>query len=166
MHIKILIVMVFQNVVIEIERHSNQKYEYNRNTDQMELDRVLPYPYFYPYAYGFIPETRAGDGDEIDVLVVTENECKRGDTVSCYIVGALEMEDEKGMDIKLIALPETEYHEKDIGDLPSEILENIKWFFTHYKSKDLPTRWSKVGEYVGRAEALQYYHQSLLDNVI
>jgi inorganic pyrophosphatase len=52
-------------VYIEIEKHSNQKYEFNKTTNKLELDRVLPYPYFYPYAYGFIENTLAMDGDEL-----------------------------------------------------------------------------------------------------
>jgi len=64
-------------VYIEIERFSNQKYEWNKSTESLELDRVLPYPYFYPFAYGFIENTTAEDGDELDALIVSDEPIKK-----------------------------------------------------------------------------------------
>lgn len=156
--------MLFQQTVIEIEKHSNEKYEYCHETGMMKLDRVLPYPYFYPFSYGFIPNTRAEDGDEMDTLVISDTVYRRGEILSCYLLGALEMEDEKGMDMKLLVLSRQDYEKnpglRDLDDLPAEILEDIRWFFSNYKSKD-PGRWSKIGNYLPRAEALRHYEQSI-----
>jgi inorganic pyrophosphatase len=156
---------MFQQTVIEIEKHSNQKYEYCHETGTMKLDRVLPYPYFYPYSYGFIPGTRAEDGDEMDTVVISDTNYKRGENLSCYIIGALEMEDEKGMDMKLLVLSKEDYEKnpamRDIKDIKPEILEDIKWFFSNYKSKD-STRWSRIGNYLSRTEALYHYEQSMV----
>ena len=58
-------------VYIEIEKFSNIKYEFNKELNKLCVDRILPYPYFYPYAYGFIPNTKALDGDELDICVLT-----------------------------------------------------------------------------------------------
>ena len=134
-------------------------------TGKLILDRVLPYPYFYPYSYGYIPGTKAGDDDEIDILVISEKSYPSGMEMECYILGALEMLDEKGEDIKLLVLPREDYEAnseiRDIHHLKETILENIKWFFTHYKSKD-KNKWSKIGDFINREKALEYFHASIL----
>jgi inorganic pyrophosphatase len=157
----------FVNVIIEIEKHSNVKWEYNRMTQTLELDRMLPYPYFYPYAYGFFPDTLGNDGDELDMLYITDtsfvnyNEIQA--SVGGYIVGGLIMEDEKGMDEKIFVVPENEiakFQEIDY-DTKHQIYEDIVWFFSHYKSKDGNKRWSKVHRIVDEWEATQIYKESL-----
>lgn len=157
----------FVKVIIEIERHSNVKWEYNRITQMLELDRMLPYPYFYPYAYGFFPDTLGNDGDELDMLYITDtsfvnyNEIQA--SVGGYIVGGLIMEDEKGMDEKIFVVPENEiskFQEID-HDTKRKIYEDILWFFSHYKSKDGNQRWSKVHRIVDELEATQIYTESV-----
>lgn len=153
----------FVKMIIEIERHSNVKWEYNRSKCKLELDRLLPYPYFYPYAYGFFPDTLGNDGDELDALYITNtpfanyNEIEA--SVGGYIVGGLIMEDEKGMDEKIFVVPEMEIHafqEMDHAE-KDRIYEDIVWFFSHYKSKDGCERWSKVHRIVDEWEATQIY---------
>lgn len=142
-------------VFIEIEQGSNHKYEYNRETKTLELDRILPEPFVYPYAYGFVPNTLADDGDDLDVLVVTNEPIARNTTIQCQVVGMLEMVDEKGRDEKLIAIPNDEYANgvvEDVHDLPRSVLETIRYFFANYKLSE-PGRWSEVGEYRSRREA-------------
>lgn len=157
----------FVRVILEIERHSNQKWEYDRENDTLYLDRVLPYPYFYPYAYGFFPHTVGNDGDELDVLYITETPTVNYNAIQTkmggYIVGGLVMEDEKGMDEKMFVVPENEIdaylwmgHERK-----NEILEDIVWFFSHYKSKDGGDRWSKVHRVIDAWEATEIYKCSV-----
>lgn len=158
---------MFQIAYIEIERHSNLKYEFNKEAGRLMLDRILPYPYFYPAAYGFIPGTRADDGDEMDVLLITDRVLTRGQTLGCFIVGALEMEDEKGNDLKLLAIPQDDFllsSIRDIGDISSATLEDIRWFFSQYKSRDHPLRWSRVGNFIPRVDAFRHYTHSLIDS--
>jgi inorganic pyrophosphatase len=157
----------FVNVIIEIERHSNMKWEYCRETGELELDRILPYPYFYPYAYGFFPDTLGNDGDEMDVLFITETPFVNYNTIRAsiggYIVGALVMEDEKGMDEKIFVVPENEiaaFREMD-HNAKNKIYEDVVWFFSHYKSKDDGKRWSKVHRIVDEWEAIQLYKESV-----
>jgi inorganic pyrophosphatase len=104
-------------VYIEIEKHSNYKYEYNKETNALELDRILPYPYFYPYAYGYIPNTLAMDGDDLDILIISDRDNIKKDTFyKVFIVGVLIMEDEKGMDEKVLCvLDEDREKIKDIS---------------------------------------------------
>lgn len=147
---------------VEIEKYSNIKYEYNKLTKKLEVDRVLKYPYFYPYSYGFIPETLGNDGDELDILIISENKYDIDKTYQCYIIGALIMEDEKGMDEKILVVPYEDYHVnniKDISDLNKNILEDIEWFFVNYKMKEVH-KWSRVDHFVGHDEAIEIYNDS------
>ena len=103
---------LFVKSILEIEQHSNKKWEYDRTADTLFLDRVLPYPYYYPYAYGFFPNTLGNDGDELDMLYITDTPYVNYNTIKTtiggYIVGGLVMEDEKGMDEKIFVVPEDE----------------------------------------------------------
>ena len=126
---------------IEIEKHSNLKYEYDKTLNQLILDRILPYPYFYPYAYGFIPNTLAKDNDELDVLIISNYKIEKDQFYEAYIIGVLLMEDEQGVDEKILCVVDEEYDGiKDIEDLDDNVLENIHWFFSNYKKKS-PGKW-------------------------
>ena len=158
------------NVYIEIEKGSNFKYEFNKQTNQLELDRILTDPHVYPYAYGFIPKTLAEDGDELDVLVITENATPiKNDTyIDVCIVGALLMEDEHGNDHKILAVPYSEYETGNIQslyDISADILESIQTFFANYKMNE-PDKWSIVSGFVGKPAAMQIYKKSLLSSPI
>ena len=156
------------NVYIEIEKGSNFKYEFNKQTNQLELDRILTEPHVYPYAYGFIPNTLAEDGDELDILVITKDNdttpIKNDTYMDVCIVGALLMEDEHGNDHKILAIPKPEYESgniKSIYDISSDVLESIQTFFANYK-KNEPDKWSIVKGFVGKPAAIQIYEKSLL----
>ncbi len=146
-------------VHIEVEKHSNRKYEYNRKTDSLVLDRVLPYPYFYPFAYGYFQNTLSADGDELDVLLLTDKAYRTGDTVDCRIVGGLSMEDEKGMDEKIFVVPcHDRWFESLDEDGKKEVYDNIEWFFTNYKSKETTKgKWSRVSGLLTVEEAHKLY---------
>lgn len=149
-------------VFIEIEKGSDQKYEYNKQTQSLDLDRVLYPPYIYPYAYGFIPNTIAEDGDELDILVITQTYIPKNTHVDVYIIGALLMEDEKGKDHKILTVPIDVYESGEIQsiyDLSSNIIESIQTFFANYKN-DYPEKWSKVYGFVGKPGAIQLYKDS------
>ena len=153
-------------VIIEIERHSNKKWEYDREKDELFLDRTLKYPYFYPYAYGFIPNTLGNDGDELDILMITDqrylnySECKKW--IECYIVGGLMMRDENGPDEKIFVVPVDEintYVSKSGLELQL-MQDNIKWFFTNYKLSE-EDRWSRVEQFVDKDDAMLIYKESV-----
>jgi len=127
---------------IEIPAGTKQKCEFNDETGEMEKDykdgkeRIIQ---FLPYLgnYGFIPETLAGDGDPIDVIDLDEAE-KRGELKEVRIIGALNFEDKKEEDIKLIAVSPngTFGHLQSIEQLLLEkpaVLEILKSWFLNYK---------------------------------
>ena len=149
-------------VIIEIERHSNLKWEYDRVNDRLFLDRTLKYPYFYPQTYGFFPNTIGNDGDELDVLLITDrkyvnyNDSRK--TVKGYIVGGLMMHDEKGADEKIFVVPEDEL--ETYLNMPvkqkTAIYDDIVWFFSNYKINE-PEKWSKVDYMMESQEAVDTY---------
>jgi inorganic pyrophosphatase len=150
-------------VYVEIEKHTNVKYELNKEAHKLEIDRVLPYPYFYPYSYGFIPNTCAEDGDELDALIFSRNSYPKDIIVKTHIIGALIMEDEKGIDHKLFCVPVNEI--EDFCCLTKaklcQMFDDIAWFFSNYKSKE-KKKWSKVHGVVNYKTAIEIYQKCLL----
>jgi len=146
------------NAYIEIEQFSNIKYEYDKVMKELVVDRILPYPYYYPYAYGFIPHTLAEDDDDLDVLIITDKNIEKNKYYNIHIIGVLIMEDEKGLDEKVLSILADDKTDNinDISDISDEIKENINWFFSNYKSKS-PGKWSKVSGFKNREFALELY---------
>ena len=135
-------------VYIEIEKGSNMKYEYNKLTQTLELDRILPDPSVYPFAYGFIPNTLAADGDDLDALIVHPTDFIRKDTTyDAYIVGALRMEDEQGMDEKVLCVLEAD------GVITDAERVAIEAFFSTYKNHTAG-KWSKTNGFMTQQEAV------------
>jgi inorganic pyrophosphatase len=149
-------------VYIEIEKGSNQKFEYNHATNSLELDRVLKAPYIYPYAYGFIINTLGKDGDELDALIITDTPLPNGGYHEVYIVGVLVMEDEHGMDEKILCVLESDYNKTyDLVNVNNETKDSILHFFTNYKN-NTEGRWSKVYGFEDKKYALKLYEECLL----
>jgi len=129
------------NVVIEIPRGSNVKYEIDEETGFVFVDRFLYTPTYYPFNYGFIPQTEGEDGDPLDALVVTEEPVYPMSVIRSRPVGVLLMEDEKGPDAKIVALPsrgvDPNYAETDdVSQLPEFTRKQIEHFFQHYKESE------------------------------
>jgi inorganic pyrophosphatase len=144
------------DVVVEIPRGSQNKYEFDHETNAIRLDRHLIVSMGYPAEYGFIPDTLGGDGDPLDVLVLTAYPTFPGCVIEVRLLGVCVMSDEKGEDAKLIAVPTYDPAWKfanDISDVPQADLDRIKHFFTVYKDLD-EGKWVKVEQYLGREAAL------------
>ncbi len=124
------------NAIIEIPRGSNNKYEYRQDIDAIVLDRVLHSPFFYPADYGFIPQTLSQDGDTLDVLVLIKQPTFPGCILKARPVGAIDMEDEKGKDYKIIAVAENDPYYNQVYNLDQvniHLREEIRHFFQAYK---------------------------------
>ena len=147
---------------IEIEKNSNLKYEFDKEKQQLVLDRVLASPYYYPFAYGFIPNTLGNDGDDLDILVITDKQIQIDTTIKGYIIGALVMEDEHGMDEKVFVVPEDEYvNLSNVEKMDSRIIHKIVSFFSNYKNKD-KDKWSKVHGIMSKVDAIKLYENCRL----
>jgi len=154
------------NVVIEIPRHGDPvKYEVDKDTGTMFVDRFMATAMYYPTNYGYIPHTLSEDGDPVDVLAVTPFRLITGSVVRCRPVGMLKMEDESGVDAKIIAVPVDEltplYNDvESFRDLPKELLDRIAHFFDHYKDLE-PGKWVKILGWVGAEEARKEIRESV-----
>lgn len=144
-------------VIIEIPYGSKTKYELDKDSGQIMADRFLHVAMYYPFNYGFVPNTLAEDGDPTDVLVLSMNELTSGTTAKVQVIGMLEMEDEAGIDTKLITVPSLKVDPlygtyNSIEDIPLAIKNMIKHFFEHYKDLE-KDKWVKVGKWLGNKEA-------------
>jgi len=125
------------NAVIEIPKHSRNKYEYDEDLDIIKLDRVMHSPLIYPADYGFVPETRAEDGDHLDVLVLTGSPAMTGCMMVVRPVGVMHMLDGGVPDEKIISVEANNprYKEiQDLADLREHTLLELKHFFEQYKT--------------------------------
>ncbi len=146
------------NVIIEISAHSDPiKYEADDGSGVLFVDRFMGTSMHYPCNYGYINHTIAGDGDPVDVLVVTPFSLPPGVVIRCRPLGMLAMEDEGGQDAKLLAVPvsklTTLYDDiKTHEDMPPLLLKQIAHFFEHYKDLE-QGKWVKVKGWFGLDEA-------------
>jgi len=152
-------------VVVEIPQGSSIKYEVDKESGAVFVDRFLFTAMYYPFNYGFIPNTLADDGDPTDVLVISSEAVVPGSVIRCRPIGMLEMEDEAGIDTKIIAVPVSKLDRtfeniKDIKDLPEATLEKIKHFFEHYKELE-KGKWVKVKDFKSVDEALKDIQRSI-----
>src|SRR4051794_19867248 len=125
------------NVIVEIPKGTNFKYEWDEQLDVINLDRVLHSPLFYPVDYGFIPQTRSEDGDHLDALVVVTAPSFPGCLMEVRPIGLLRMRDEKGLDFKVLAVPQSDPRYTGINkieDLSQHIPREIQHFFEVYKT--------------------------------
>lgn len=155
------------NVVIEIPANSAPvKYEMDKESGAMFVDRFVGTGMSYPANYGFIPHTLSEDGDPADVIVITPYPVTHAAVVKCRALGVLRMEDESGIDAKILALPTKKacalYSEIDsIEQLPPLLIEQIKYFFEHYKGLE-KGKWVKITGWEDAVAA----KKEILDSVV
>lgn len=117
------------NVIIEIAAHSDPvKYEVDKDTGALFVDRFMGAPMVYPCNYGYIPDTLSDDGDPMDVLVRTPHRVNIGSVIRCRPIAMLDMEDDSGVDYKILALPVPELtpfwkHVQTREDMPEVLLK-------------------------------------------
>lgn len=137
------------NVVIEIPAGAAPvKYEMNKEAGVLFVDRFVSTAMSYPANYGFIPNTLSEDGDPADVVVITPYPVAHGSMIKCRPLGVLRMEDESGIDAKIIAIPTKKvcamYAEVEkIEDLPALQIQQIVHFFENYKKLE-EGKWVKL----------------------
>ena len=148
------------NVVIEIPMNSDPvKYEVDKASGAIFVDRFMSTAMHYPTNYGYVPQTLSGDGDPVDVLVVTPFPIVPGAVVQCRAIGILKMEDEGGVDGKVIAVPVNKILPiysawQKPEDVQPLLLKTIAHFFEHYKDLE-EGKWVKVLGWEGPEAARQ-----------
>ena len=154
------------NVIIEIPMNADPvKYEVDKETSAIFVDRFMSTAMHYPTNYGYVPKTISGDGDPVDVLVITPVPLIPGVVVTCRAIGILKMEDEAGMDGKVLAVPIDKILSlytrwKKPEDLSPVRLKTIAHFFEHYKDLEV-NKWVKILGWEGPQSA----HAEIMDGI-
>jgi inorganic pyrophosphatase len=152
--------------VIEISKGSKKKYELDKETGYIILDRILYTSTHYAANYGFIPRTYGDDVDPLDVLLICAEPLEPMSLVRAYPIGVISMIDNGRMDEKIIAIPynDPNYNMyRDIDELPSHIFEEMRHFFSVYKT--LEGKDTAVNEVRPREEAVKIINAAI-DNYI
>lgn len=134
--------MELKSVIIETPAGSGQKFTYDPLNGRLRLKKALPAGMTFPFDFGFIPGTKGGDGDPLDVLVVSEFSTFPGCLIECRIVGGLVIRQsaaKKGSKLirndRFIAIPVTTLAYKNVNtlkDLPKELITQLESFFLNY----------------------------------
>jgi len=118
-------------------------------------------PFVYPTDYGFFENTLGGDGDPLDALVLLEHPLFPGVGVKVRPVAMLVMEDDGGVDEKVLCVQDKDprwQHIQDLKDVPQQTLDEIEHFFTRYKDLE-PGKWVKIQGWQDKAAT-----QKVIDN--
>lgn len=153
------------NVVVEIPQGGQIKYEMDKDSGFITVDRFSYTAMMYPFNYGFMPGTEAEDGDPIDVLIISTFSVAPGIVIPVRPIGMLEMQDEEGIDTKILAVPTVKvdpfYKEvNDIDDLDKNVKDKIKHFFEHYKELE-PGKWVKLKDFLDKNNAFSAIKASM-----
>jgi inorganic pyrophosphatase len=170
---------------IEMVPRDTVKYEVDKVTGYLKIDRPQKYSNTVPALYGFIPQTFSGervaalsrertgnerivgDGDPIDICVLTEKEISHGDIlVRARPIGGFRMIDNNQADDKLIAVMNNDalYEDfRDVTDLPEKVVNRLRHYFLTYK--DLPGNPAdvEITHVYSREEAMELIARSLED---
>jgi len=144
-------------VFVEIPKGSCQKFEFDEKEKAIKLDRTLYSSMYFPFEYGFLKGTKGEDGDPLDCVLLSTFPTFPGCLVKARTIGLLEMEDEAGIDTKILAVPlekiDPRFKEiQEVNDLPEHTKKEIREFFESYKRLE-PGKWVKLKEFKGKKEA-------------
>jgi inorganic pyrophosphatase len=154
------------HVVIEIPQGGVPvKYELDKDSGALFVNRFLHTAMYYPANYGFIPNTLSEDGDAVDAMALSQVAVAPLAVIRCRPIGALLMEDEHGIDEKILAVPVDElnpYFDQidDYTDLPPIMRDQIEHFFRHYKDLE-KGKWVKLNGWADRNKAREMIIQGI-----
>jgi inorganic pyrophosphatase len=154
------------NVIVEVPVGGQPiKYEMDKDAGTLFVDRFLYTPMTYPGNYGFVPHTLSEDGDPIDVLIANTRQLVPGCVINVRPIGVLIMEDDKGKDEKVLAVPAPHLTQRyadvrNYTDLPAITLKQIGHFFEHYKDLE-PGKWVKLGDWHDAAIARKMISEAI-----
>ncbi len=170
---------------IEVVPTDTIKYEIDKVSGYLRIDRPQKYSNVVPSLYGFIPQTYCGDlvgnysaeksgkkdikgdGDPLDVCVLTEKDVMHGDIIAEVIpIGGFRMIDGDAADDKIISVLKGDVVYggfTDVSDLPNLVLERLKHYFLTYKDMPGMNRESEITHVYGVEEAREVIKKSMLD---
>ncbi len=172
---------------VEMVPSDTVKYEVDKKTGYLKIDRPQKYANFAPALYGFIPQTYCGelvgelcssktkrdnikgDGDPLDICILTESEISHGDLLCEAIpIGGFRMIDGNKADDKILAVLKDDViygNYKDVSEVPGKALDRIKHYFLTYK--DMPEEKStvEITEMYNREDALEVIKSAMKDYI-
>jgi len=144
-------------MVIEVTSNARDKYEYNSKWETFVLDRIIPSSVIFPVEYGFVPQTWYEDNDPLDIMAMSFEPLEVGAVARVRVIGALIIEDEKGIDPKILSVLVNDARfegYKDISDVHKHELKEIEEFFETYKRLE-PHKWTKIKGWKNADEAMK-----------
>lgn len=151
------------NMVIEVISGSRDKYEYNPKWETFVLDRIIPSSVVFPVEYGFVPQTWFDDEDPLDIMTLSYEPLEVGCIVKVRVVGALVIEDEKGEDLKILAVLVNDARFEgynDVNNIHKHKLREIQEFFETYKRLE-PHKWVKFKEWKNAEQAMEIVNYAI-----
>jgi inorganic pyrophosphatase len=151
------------NMVIEVMSGSRDKFEYQPEWQAFVLNRIIPSSVVFPVAYGFVPQTWYLDDDPLDIMTLSFEPLAVGVVAKVRVIGALVMEDEKGLDTKILSVLVNDRRFEgynDIVDVQKHQLTEIQEFFATYKRLE-PCGWVKIKGWQNAAEAKKLVEESM-----
>lgn len=148
--------------IIEIPKGGSMKYELDKESGLLKLDRVIHSSMHYPMNYGLVPQTYFDDGDPLDILVICSMDIVPLCIVEARVIGIMHMEDEMGIDDKILSVAHHDpsmNHINDIKDIPQHHMNELKNFFEGYKA--LENKKVEVGNMYGKEKAYECINKSI-----
>jgi inorganic pyrophosphatase len=130
-------------VVVETPGGSLEKYDYEPSSGFFKLNKIMPAGLVFPFDFGFIPGTKGGDGDPLDVLVMSEIQTFTGCAVDCRVIGGImarqtERDGSRMRNDRIVAVPEVSVQYaaiKTLNDLPKILTDQLTAFFENYNAQ-------------------------------
>ena len=127
------------NAIIDTPKGSRNKFKYDERIGMFKLGGVLPLGAIFPFDFGYIPSTKAGDGDPLDILILMDDPAFVGCLVPAKLIGVIEAEQTEDQQTtrndRLIAVAadsRNHSHIRFLGDLNSNLVHEIERFFISY----------------------------------
>jgi inorganic pyrophosphatase len=130
-------------VIIETPKGSGHKYDYEPELKCFKLKKVLPVGLVFPFDFGFIPDTKGGDGDPLDVIVISEIATFPGCYMDCRVIGAIkvnqtERDGSTMRNDRYFVVPTVSQLFKEVSSLvqlPDGIITQLESFFKNYNEQ-------------------------------
>ena len=168
------------NALIEITPFDMMKYEIDKVSGYLRVDRPFRSSAQHPALYGFVPRTycgqrvsrlapgsKRGDGDPLDICVLSERQIARTEIIiRSRVIGGLQMIDRGEADDKLISVLDGDYiwgNARDIGDVPAVLIERLQHYFLTYKLVPGQRSQARITSVYGRAHALRVVRAAMDD---
>jgi len=168
------------NAFIEITPFDLMKYEVDKVSGYLRVDRPQRSSAQHPTLYGFVPRTycdervrklapgaKRGDGDPLDICVLSERAITRNEIiVRCRVIGGLQMIDGGEADDKIVGVLENDYvwgAARDVSDVPAVLIERLQHYFLTYKLVPGRRARAHIARVYGRNHALKVVRAAMAD---